>query len=134
VRASAEAGVRGCCEVPDRWEAGAACIEVPGSSGGSLWSSTRCFFCALVTSASLVSSSCWPPLLVRSKTDIFPLPGPMHSKYFIYFCCCVIFIKFFSKDGAEAGAEPAPAPARLRAPERAILLIFISNATVSGEI
>ena len=31
VRASAEAGVRGCCEVPDRCEAGAACVEVPGS-------------------------------------------------------------------------------------------------------
>jgi hypothetical protein len=28
VRASAEAGVRGCCEVPDRWrEAGAACTD-----------------------------------------------------------------------------------------------------------
>jgi hypothetical protein len=59
VRASAEAGVRArCCEVPDRCEAGAACVEVPGSSRGSLWSSTRCFFCAFVTSANLVSSSC----------------------------------------------------------------------------
>ena len=32
----AEAGVRGCCEVPDRCEAGAAYVEVPGSSRGSL--------------------------------------------------------------------------------------------------
>ena len=68
VRASAEAGVRGCCEVPDRFEAGAACVEVPGSSRGSLWSSTRCFFCALVTSAiaRAAATSTTLPLFVLS--------------------------------------------------------------------